>query len=266
MDNSSHTLLDLLLEEDMDRFSYYERNYNSFERPVIRSMSMYETLSPQRRPMKQMINRFDAVAKDCHHEQYTNVSNQAFRDRRMSSPRRPERQASFFVYNETDLSIHPDKSTSTAVTTCVTKNLIHTRPSPSIVYIQGHGDDYITNAIKNCSDNSTGSKKKSTSTTDSISRSLITTKTNSSPTVVAVNTTKQKALHSFEDRNTSMPRRPMRQVSGISPVVIIDTQVFVIPPTILGTTVATARNTATKSMVPKRENSPRRPMRRPSVS
>ena len=209
MDHSSHTLIDLLLEEeddddDMDDSSQNDQKYQKYPIVVVRSMSMdgSGTFPNHGRRVPSTMNRFDAVVVD-HTIACTRRANH--------SPRRPERQASGLIPHH------------------------HQYPYPQ----QPHHND----------------------------------------------------RHQHRPNNTtsrSSPRCPIRQLSGIavmipppippppplvSPVVSMDTMVG---PTTNATTTPTATATATPSfnsrsttrsfLVPSlREQSPRRPVRRPSV-
>lgn len=250
MDNSSHTLLDLLLEEEMDLSSHHQSHYyKDCERTVLRSMSMDESCSPVRRHTKQPMNRFDAVTMERHHEHHnTNVSDDlAFRARRMNSPRRPERQASLLIHNEND---HPD----TLRTASQHHRPVHIRP-PSSQQPQ-HPSPLLAVNIQDC-----GADPFSTMDMQGSGTKL----KSSEPTVVTITRPEPPHQHRPECRDTTSPRRPMRQLSGIPVVVAMDTVVVVSPPTILTTTATANATTTAKSMVPKREASPRRPVRRPSV-
>ena len=125
MDTSSHTILDLLLE---DQSSHHQYQNHHCERPAIRSMSMDGSCHLQ------LKNRFDAVTE----ERDNFYSNANMTDltflAKTKSPRRPERQPSLLIRNDhknVSNKSHSNSYDTPATTAATTNRQRHRRTIPS---------------------------------------------------------------------------------------------------------------------------------------
>ena len=128
MDTSSHSILDLLLEDDTDQSSHHQYHNHHCERPAIRSMSMDGSCHLQ------LKNRFDAVTE----ERDNFYSNANMTDltflAKTKSPRRPKRQPSLLIRNDhknVSNKSHSNSYDTPATTAATTNRQRHRRTIPS---------------------------------------------------------------------------------------------------------------------------------------